>query len=59
MTGESRVGDRVEICNTLLYDGQMGRLLPNSGHPDDIWDFNVQLDNGRLIGVTREQVIAA
>ena len=37
-------GMRVRIQGTTLYDGRVGTLQNNSGHPDDFWDFHVDLD---------------
>lgn len=51
-----KIGDRVIIHNTLLYNGRTGVVVPNSGLYDDPWDFNVRLDDGRIIGVNRNQL---
>lgn len=51
-----RIGDRVTVCNTLLYNGRTGILTENSGLWDDPWDFNVRLDDGHTIGVDQNQV---
>jgi len=37
-------GMRVRIQGTTLYDSRVGTLRANSGHPDDFWEFNVDLD---------------
>lgn len=44
-------GDRVRVVFSLLYVGQDGTVIPNSGLPDDPWDWNVILDSGARIGI--------
>lgn len=51
---------RVEIVNTMLYNGRTGVLHPTSGHPEDFWDYTVVLDATReepsmRIGITNSQ----
>jgi len=43
-TEDVRVGDRVRVTKSLLYTGREGVVQPNSGDPEDFWDFNVILD---------------
>lgn len=66
-------GLRVRVKGTMLYNGRVGVLQPNSGEPDDQWDFNLRLDaqdppvgisrieaklyEERTIGVSRYQVV--
>lgn len=60
-----KIGDRVKVRGTLLYNGRRGILTDTSGAPDDPWDFNVVLytvpddrNPNRIIGVFKEQVEA-
>lgn len=53
-----KAGDRVEIIQTILYNGQQGKVI-EAGTDEDgytIWDFDVVLDSGRRIGVQLEQM---
>lgn len=51
-------GAAVVIKNSLLYSGRKGVIEdPEKRDPEDFWDHNVRLDNGRLIGVDRSQII--
>jgi len=50
-------GTKVRVTNSMLYTGRVGTLKPNSGHPEDFWDYNVELSD-RTIGATRDQVEA-
>lgn len=38
-----KFGDRVRVTDSLLYKGCTGYLVPNSGDPEDPWDFCVIL----------------
>lgn len=60
-----KIGDRVRVRNTLNFNGYTGVLTANSGHPEDFWDYNVELDAfldgeypyyGKVIGVHEYQV---
>jgi hypothetical protein len=55
---DPKIGDRVQIVRTLLYNGHFGTLQRNSGVWDDPWDYNVLLDDGQVIGVDAGQVLA-
>lgn len=52
-------GAPVVIKDSLLYNGRKGEIEDPIGprHPEDFWDHNVRLDDGRLIGVFRSQII--
>jgi hypothetical protein len=54
------IGDRVIVQKTLLYNDKKGTLQAVPGPPEDwnlaSWDFHVLLDDGRIIGVDRDQV---
>lgn len=55
-----KIGDRVIVQNTLLYNNKTGILQEVPGPPEEwnlaSWDFHVLLDDGRTIGVDRDQV---
>lgn len=44
MAKKLTVGTRVRVKDTLLYNGRVGVLTENSGHDDDLWDFNCVLE---------------
>lgn len=59
-------GDLVLVVDSLNYTGRRGVLKPNSGDPEDIWDYTVQLTEGTentklakkmSIGVYESQVL--
>lgn len=51
-------GSALVIKNSLLYTGRKGVIEdPEVRDPEDPWDHNVRLDDGRLIGVDRSQII--
>lgn len=51
-----RVGDRVVVRNTLMFNGATGTLVPSLGDPYDFWAYNAILDDVRRIGVDAHQV---
>ncbi len=44
MANKLAIGTRVRVKGTSLYDGRTGILMPNSGHPEDFWDYTVKLE---------------
>lgn len=56
-----KLGDRVRVKNTMLFDDRVGEIIPTSGHPEDIWDWYVTLeprglDGSQRIGVMLNQI---
>lgn len=50
-------GDRVVVRETMLYNGRKGVVEnPQKRDPEDFWDYNVRLNDGRLIGVYDFQI---
>ena len=67
------IGQRVRVKDSLNFTDRVGTLAPISDHPEDFWDFYVELDaatpapdatklqaklaEARTIGVISSQVV--
>lgn len=50
-------GTRVRIKDSLLYTGRTGTLKPISEHPEDPWDYYVDLDAIGTLGIETARTI--